>query len=175
MLSQTMQSYLDYLHVDSLTSRCGEFRILISQIRVLHLLLQNSYLVCLEAEMEMNVVGDLVEDMMDKVTASKGSETVPLKKIKENEDATMEVAEELLGEDNKENIRQVLKAMSRKELEDTTLVQIVEALTKHSEAGKFRSKVIELQLHKDKLQQRITLLQKQVMGHFDTLLPKRFL
>lgn len=130
--------------------------------------LQKSNLVCLEAEMEMNVVGEVVEGMVDTVTGSKGTDTVPLKKIKENEDATMEVAEELLSEDNKENIRQVLQTMTRKELEDTILVQVVEALSKHSEAGKYRSKIIELQLHKDKLQQRITLLQKQVMGHLDT-------
>jgi hypothetical protein len=89
------------------------------------------------------------------------STSLPKKKFKDDDEAMMDV-DDLLSMENKENLVQGMKRMSRKELEDLVLVKMVEALIKHSEAGKFRTKMLEMQISKDKMQQRVTHLQKQV-------------
>jgi hypothetical protein len=71
-------------------------------------------------------------------------------------------AEVVISSEDKENMKKRLKQMTRKELEDLVLVKVVEAVVQHSEAGKLRTKVLDLQTHKDKMFQRVGHLQKQV-------------
>lgn len=84
--------------------------------------------------------------------------------MKETDEIEMQVdvEEELLSSENKENILHGIRKMSRKDLEELVLSKIVEAIIKHSEVGKFRTKIFEMQMYKEKLQNRVTHLLKQV-------------
>ncbi|OXA62775.1 activating transcription factor 7-interacting protein 1 [Folsomia candida] len=109
-----------------------------------------------------SAVGDLLNEIVAKVTAAT---MPPNKKMKETDEIEMQVdvEEELLSSENKENILHGIRKMSRKDLEELVLSKIVEAIIKHSEVGKFRTKIFEMQMYKEKLQNRVTHLLKQVI------------
>lgn len=121
-------------------------------------------------------VGDVLEDVLKNVSAASidlndivilddddeimGGSSMKDKTIAND---SMDVDEnELLNSEDKENISKTLKRLSRKELEELVLVKVVEAVVKHSQAGKLRTKVLQMQTQKDKMFQMVGSLQKQV-------------
>lgn len=72
------------------------------------------------------------------------------------------VEEELLCSEEKQAMMHQVRRMSRKDLEDLVLTKTVEAISKHSEVGKYRTKILEFELHKEKLQNKVVQLLTQV-------------
>lgn len=115
---------------------------------------------------QLSSIGTVVQDILSKVTVDgEDVTTAPNKKLREDADEmdVDQIASDCtLTAENKENILNTIHRLSRKELEDLVLTKLVEAVVKHSEAGKFRNRMLEMQIQKDKMQQRVAHLQKQV-------------
>ncbi|ODN00821.1 Activating transcription factor 7-interacting protein 1 [Orchesella cincta] len=59
-------------------------------------------------------------------------------------------------------VGRIIRKMSRQDLEDLVLAKIVEAVVSHTEVGHLRSKVLELQMQKDKMASKLGIMMKQV-------------
>lgn len=95
-------------------------------------------------------------------TAVASNSTTADKDIVEDDTTIREKESTPISSSEKENILNVVHLLSRKELEELILAKIVEVLLKETEAGKCRRQVADLQKQKDKLQEQISHLCKEV-------------
>ncbi|CAL8099581.1 unnamed protein product [Orchesella dallaii] len=59
-------------------------------------------------------------------------------------------------------VAKVIRRMSRQDLEDLVVAKIVEAVVAHTEVGHLRSRVLDLQMQKDKMASKFGVMLKQV-------------
>jgi len=107
-------------------------------------------------EMEVGGKGGIAEGTS---TANKPS---PKKRRDDGGDIVDEDNNVVVSAEDKENLAKKIKLMGRRELEAIVLLKVVQAIHQHTEAGKMKTKIWELQAQKDKMYHRVGHLQKQV-------------